>query len=254
MLCLLKKWRPPKTDAPPISQFFDGCHWGAPIKGSCHSEPKPGQRAPAVGSYGAAAKRFGSMTDVSMEREDEAAGGRVVAAHLVCLCCGGGWRKPIGLWRIFLGRIFGRNSLQTDRQTPDRRQFNHFFYDIIFLQNTFNVSIVRIKVARSTIGYSEVLNSRLSWKCRFFRCRPQLVLTTWCRVFPTRRPDTADVSATSCDVGFFSSVSYVVSLPNCRHAVVVCSLITINHSRYLTEKISRTPEHIISVNTTAHHV
>ena len=50
LLCLLKKRRPPKTDAPPISQFFDGCHWGAPIKGSCHSEPKPGRRAPAVGS------------------------------------------------------------------------------------------------------------------------------------------------------------------------------------------------------------
>jgi hypothetical protein len=61
----------------------------------------------------------------------------------------------------------------------------------------------------------------LSWKCRRFRCRPQLVLTTWFRVFPTRRPDTADVSATSCDVGFFFSVSYVVSLPNCRHVVVV---------------------------------
>jgi hypothetical protein len=59
----------------------------------------------------------------------------------------------------------------------------------------------------------------LSWKCRFFRCRPLLVLKTCLRVFPTRRPDTADVSATSCDVGFFFSVSYVVSLPNCRHVV-----------------------------------
>ena len=48
-----------------------------------------------------------------------------------------------------------------------------------------------------------------------------MVLTTCLRVFPTRRPDTADVSATSCDVGFFFSVSYVVSLPNCRHVVVV---------------------------------
>ncbi len=63
---------------------------------------------------------------------------------------------------------------------------------------------------------------QLSWKCCFFRCRPQLVLKTCLCVFPTRRPDTADVSATSCDVGFFFSVSYVVSLPNCRH-VVVCS-------------------------------
>ena len=26
----------------------------------------------------------------------------------------------------------------------------------------------------------------LSWKCCHFRCRPQLVLTTWFRVFPTR--------------------------------------------------------------------
>ena len=56
----------------------------------------------------------------------------------------------------------------------------------------------------------------LSWNCRCFRCCPQLVLTTWFRVFPTRRPDTANVSATSCDVGFIFSVSYVVSLPNCR--------------------------------------
>jgi hypothetical protein len=96
--------------------------------------------------------------------------------------------------------------------------------------------------------------NQLSWKCCRFRCRPQLVLTTWCRVFPTRRPDTADVLATSCDVGSFFSVSYVVSLPNCRHVVVVCRLITINHSTY-PEKISRTPEHIIiSANTTAHHV
>jgi len=45
-----------------------------------------------------------------------------------------------------------------------------------------------------------------SWKCHFFRCRPQLVLKTCLCVFPTRRPDMADVSATSCDVGFFFCV------------------------------------------------
>jgi hypothetical protein len=56
---------------------------------------------------------------------------------------------------------------------------------------------------------------RLSWKGCCFRCRPQLVLTTWFRVFP------ADVSATSCDVRFFFSVSYVVLLPNGRHVVIV---------------------------------
>ena len=76
--------------------------------------------------------------------------------------------------------------------------------------------------------YRPSCRRRLSWKCRFFRCRPQLILTTWCRVFPTRRPDTAVVSATSCDVGFFFSVSYVVSLPNCRHVVVVST------TKYLT--------------------
>jgi hypothetical protein len=32
--------------------------------------------------------RFGSMADVAMEREGKAAGGRVAATHLVCLCCG----------------------------------------------------------------------------------------------------------------------------------------------------------------------
>ena len=73
----------------------------------------------------------------------------------------------------------------------------------------------------------------LSWKCRFFRCRPQLILTTWCRVFPTRRPDTAVVSATSCDVGFFFSVSYVVSLPNCRHVVVVTTTTYHTHLVFL---------------------
>ena len=46
-------------------------------------------------------------------------------------------------------------------------------------------------------------STQLSWKCCRFRCRQQLVLKTCLRVFPTRRPDTADVSATSCDIGFF---------------------------------------------------
>jgi hypothetical protein len=36
--------------------------------------------------------RLGFMVDVAMEREGEAAGGRVAAAHLVCSCCGGGWK------------------------------------------------------------------------------------------------------------------------------------------------------------------
>ncbi len=80
-----------------------------------------------------------------------------------------------------------------------------------------------IAYGASTPSYSPrraVSSANLSWKCRRFRCRTQLVLTTWCRIFPTRRPNTANVSATSCDVGFFFSVSYVVSLPNCRNVVV----------------------------------
>ncbi len=40
------KWQPPKTVAPPISQFFYGCHWGAPIKLLHSSEPKPGHSVP----------------------------------------------------------------------------------------------------------------------------------------------------------------------------------------------------------------
>jgi len=31
-----------------LPQFFDVCHWGAPIKGSCRSEPKPGRRVPTA--------------------------------------------------------------------------------------------------------------------------------------------------------------------------------------------------------------
>ncbi len=83
-----------------------------------------------------------------------------------------------------------------------------------------------IRTQAASIAYIEqpvhkkARHRRLSWKCRFFRCRPQLVLKTCLRVFPTRRPDTADMSATSCDVGFFFSMSYVVSLRNCRHVVV----------------------------------
>ena len=61
----------------------------------------------------------------------------------------------------------------------------------------------------------------LSWKCCCFRCRQQLVLKTCLRVFLTRRPDTANVSATSCDVGLFFSVSYVMSLHNSHHVVIV---------------------------------
>ncbi len=40
-------------------------------------------------------------------------------------------------------------------------------------------------------------------------------------VFPTGLPDTPDVSASSCDVGFFYSVLCAMSLPNCQHVVGV---------------------------------
>ena len=69
--------------------------------------------------------------------------------------------------------------------------------------------------------------SVLSWKCRRLKCRQKLFLTTFHYVFPTQRHDTADVSATSCDVGFFFSVSYVVSWTTCRHVVVVTTYYSI---------------------------
>ena len=75
---------------------------------------------------------------------------------------------------------------------------------------------------------SEVVSSlNLSWKCRRLRCRQKLFLTTFHYVFPTQRHDTANVSATSCDVGFFFSVSYVVSWTTCRHVVVVTTYYSI---------------------------
>ena len=76
-----------KTGAPPITQFVDGHHFGAPNKGIERSAREPGRRAPLLGSWGGAAPHFGSMVDVAMEREGKAAGGRVAAAHrVVCVC------------------------------------------------------------------------------------------------------------------------------------------------------------------------
>jgi hypothetical protein len=43
-------WQPPKAGAPPISHFFDGSHFGAPIKGISCSKREPGRPAPAVDS------------------------------------------------------------------------------------------------------------------------------------------------------------------------------------------------------------
>jgi hypothetical protein len=90
---LFFKWRPPKTGAPPITQFVDGRHFGAPNKGTKRRAREPGRRAPLLGSWGGAAPRFGSMADVAMEtREGKAAGGRVaewqrlVVLCVLCLC------------------------------------------------------------------------------------------------------------------------------------------------------------------------
>ncbi len=79
-----------KTDAPPVSQIFDGRHFGAPNKGTKRSVRKPRRWVPPLGSWGAAALLFGSMADDAMEREGKAAGGSVAAANLVlCVCvCG----------------------------------------------------------------------------------------------------------------------------------------------------------------------
>jgi hypothetical protein len=100
---------------------------------------------------------------------------------------------------------------------------NHYYYNLVPMVPAVNKQFFKSFDLISRQCYL-VLKPILSWKCRCLRCRPQLVLTTWFRVFPTRRPDTADVSATSCDVEFFFSVSYVVSLPNCQHVVVVTKL------------------------------
>ena len=72
--------------------IFDGRHFGAPNKGTKRSAREPSRRAPLLGSWGAAATRFGSMAGVSMEREGKAGGGRVssgsscVACVVVCAC------------------------------------------------------------------------------------------------------------------------------------------------------------------------
>ena len=83
------KWRPPRLVRRPSLQFVDGRHFGAPNKGIERSARDPGRRTPLLGSWGAAAPRFESMAGVAMEREGEAAGGRVAAAHLeLCVVVG----------------------------------------------------------------------------------------------------------------------------------------------------------------------
>jgi len=103
--------------------------------------------------------------------------------------------------------------------TTDRHELSRYVLEDLLSCKVGCRFIACIRVSASS--FQNVLLASLSWKCCHFRCRLQLVLKACLRVFPTRRPDTVDVSATSCDVGFFFSVSYVVSLPNCRHVVVV---------------------------------
>jgi len=74
--------RPSKTGAPPISQYFDGRHFGAPNKGTSCSGRELGHSVPAVGSGGAATPWFGAVEDDSMEISGKAAGSSA-AAHLV---------------------------------------------------------------------------------------------------------------------------------------------------------------------------
>ncbi len=49
--------QPPKTSAPPVSQFFHGCHFGAHNKGTKRSARKPGRRAPLSFGRGPSKKR-----------------------------------------------------------------------------------------------------------------------------------------------------------------------------------------------------
>ena len=66
--------RHPRPGAPPLSQYSDGRHFGAPNKGTKRSAREPGRRAPPIGSWGAAAPRFGSIEDVSVKRAGKAGG------------------------------------------------------------------------------------------------------------------------------------------------------------------------------------
>ena len=50
-----------------------------------------------------------------MEREGEAAGGRVTSAHLVCLCCGGGWKAS----SFCMCRNTHGNSIETNDDDND---------------------------------------------------------------------------------------------------------------------------------------
>ncbi len=85
------KWQSPKTGAPPISQFVDGRHFGAPNKGIERSARESVRRAPSTTTrlMGTRGLLFGSMANDAMEREGKAAGVVRAASHLadVCVLC-----------------------------------------------------------------------------------------------------------------------------------------------------------------------
>ncbi len=76
----------PRTVFRPSLNFLMGAISAPKNKGTKRSAREPSRRAPLLGSWGAAAPRFGSMAGVSMEREGKAGGGRVSSGSS-CVAC-----------------------------------------------------------------------------------------------------------------------------------------------------------------------
>jgi hypothetical protein len=115
LLCIIIEWRPPKPSAPPISQFFDGCHFGAPNKGI--------SLAPA-----AYIRLIGSRAE---ESEGKAAGGRAVQGRLIL------WLSVLWDCGIFCSALVPRTKL----------------WDFLHICPTWHPSIPR-RVFTSTYNYS----------------------------------------------------------------------------------------------------
>jgi hypothetical protein len=118
-------------------------------------------------------------------------------------------RRSLPRFTVYLFFICSSSASRTSMCVPkngDKRNWSTAAGKWVLEKGLFT-HVSRIKMVRSEGSASGNMamagGERLSWKCRFFRCCPQLVLKTCLCVLLTRWPDTTDVSATSCDVGFF---------------------------------------------------
>jgi hypothetical protein len=90
---------PPKAKTPSLSLIFDGSRFGAPSKGTSHSDCKPATRR-LLWTHGESwCQDLGAPLPYSWRERAKPQEGRVAAAHLDVVSCGW-WVVGCGLWVV----------------------------------------------------------------------------------------------------------------------------------------------------------